>query len=77
MDPKTTTTALRKIAVTGSNGRVGKRVVLDALAHGYHVLGVDHSALATADHRDLGANFTFLQADLRDYNETLKAFGFV
>jgi len=73
MDPRTGTTQLRKIVVTGSNGRVGKRVVLRALARGYHVLGVDHSALATADDRDLGSNFTFLQADLRDYNETLKA----
>jgi len=62
-----------KIAVTGSSGSVGKRVVLQALARGYHVRGVDYSALATADDRDLGSNFTFLQADLRDYNETLKA----
>ncbi|KAJ7903684.1 hypothetical protein B0H14DRAFT_2665953 [Mycena olivaceomarginata] len=73
MDPSAGATALRKIVVTGSNGRVGKRVVLAALARGYHVVGVDHSALATADDRDLGSNFTFLQADLRDYNETLKA----
>ncbi|KAJ7903689.1 hypothetical protein B0H14DRAFT_952676 [Mycena olivaceomarginata] len=75
MDPSAGATALRKIVVTGSNGRVGKRVVLGALARGYHVVGVDHSALATPDDRDLGSNFTFLQADLRDYNETLKAFG--
>ncbi|KAJ6577214.1 hypothetical protein B0H19DRAFT_1118688 [Mycena capillaripes] len=68
------TTQLRKIAVTGSNGSVGKRVVLRALQHGYHVIGIDNSALDTADGRDLGSNFSFLQADLRDYNETLKAF---
>ncbi|KAJ7352617.1 hypothetical protein DFH08DRAFT_913399 [Mycena albidolilacea] len=73
MDTSAGAIALRKIVVTGSNGRVGKRVVLGALARGYHVVGVDHSALATADDRDLGSNFTFLQADLRDYNETLKA----
>jgi saccharopine dehydrogenase-like NADP-dependent oxidoreductase len=73
MTPKTT--PLRKIAVTGSNGSVGKRVVLRALAHGYHVVGIDYSTLATADGRDLGSNFSFLQVDLKDYNETLKAFG--
>ncbi|KAJ7773059.1 hypothetical protein B0H16DRAFT_1511107 [Mycena metata] len=67
------TTELRKIAVTGSNGRVGKRVVLRALAHGYHVVGIDYSTFATADDRELGSDFSFLQADLREYNETLKA----
>ncbi|KAF7375041.1 NAD-binding protein [Mycena sanguinolenta] len=76
VDTNTGTTGLpnMKVAITGSNGRVGKRVVLGALARGYHVVGIDHSALATADDRDLGANFTFLQTDLRDYDETLKAF---
>ncbi|KAF7330441.1 NAD-binding protein [Mycena venus] len=70
-----TGTQLRKMCVTGSNGSVGKRVVLRALALGYHVVGVDYSALATADDFDPGSNssFSFLQADLRDYNETLKA----
>lgn len=74
MDPSTSSAQLRKIAVTGSNGSVGQRVVLSALQRGYHVVGIDHSALVTADGRDLGSNFSFLQADLRDYNETLKAF---
>ncbi|KAJ7158900.1 hypothetical protein C8R46DRAFT_1110712 [Mycena filopes] len=67
------TTVLPRVAVTGSNGRVGRRVVLRALAHGYHVVGIDHSELVTADDRELGSNFSFLQADLKDYNETLKA----
>lgn len=65
-------TQLPKIAVTGSNGSVGKRTVLRALKHGYHVVGIDHSPLATADDQQLGENFSFLQVDLRDYNETLK-----
>ncbi|KAJ6513422.1 hypothetical protein C8R45DRAFT_963622 [Mycena sanguinolenta] len=75
MDTKTSASGLHnmKIAITGSNGRVGRRVVLGALARGYHVVGIDHSALATADDRDLGTSFTFLQTDLRDYDETLKA----
>ncbi|KAJ7494624.1 hypothetical protein B0H11DRAFT_2155976 [Mycena galericulata] len=66
-------TQLAKIAITGSNGSVGRRVVLRALKHGYHVVGIDHSPLATADDQDLGSNFSFLQVDLKDYNETLKA----
>ncbi|KAJ7475724.1 hypothetical protein FB451DRAFT_254522 [Mycena latifolia] len=64
---------LKKIAVTGSNGSVGKRVVLMALQKGYHVVGIDYSPLATADDRELGSNFSFLQADLKDYSQTLKA----
>ncbi|KAF7316919.1 NAD-binding protein [Mycena chlorophos] len=62
------------IAVTGSNGSVGKRVVLRALAHGYHVVGIDVSPVATADDQDLGEHFSFIQADLTDYNATLSAF---
>lgn len=71
MDPGTPS-QLKKIAVTGSNGRVGRRVVLTALQKGYHVVGIDHSPLATDD-RDLGSNFSFLQADLKNYDEALKA----
>ncbi|KAJ7127120.1 NAD(P)-binding protein [Mycena epipterygia] len=67
-------TQLPKVAITGSNGSVGKRAVLRALEHGYQVVGIDHSPLATADDRELGKNFSFLQVDLRDYNATLKAF---
>ncbi|KAJ7650398.1 hypothetical protein FB45DRAFT_974323 [Roridomyces roridus] len=73
MNKSTVPHPLPKIAVTGSNGSVGKRVVLRALAHGYRVLGIDHNALSTANDRDLGENFTFLQVDLRNYDETLKA----
>ncbi|KAJ7052577.1 hypothetical protein C8F01DRAFT_1170474 [Mycena amicta] len=63
---------LQRIAVTVMDPW-GKRVVLRALAHGYHVVGIDYSPLATADNQDLGQNFSFLQSDLTDYNETLKA----
>ncbi|KAJ7659968.1 hypothetical protein B0H17DRAFT_1212770 [Mycena rosella] len=63
MGPLGKTSALKKIAITGSNGSVGRRVVLRALQErGYHVVGIDHSALVTADDRELGSNFSFLQA---------------
>ncbi|KAJ6544788.1 hypothetical protein DFH09DRAFT_1172756 [Mycena vulgaris] len=73
MGPLGKSSQLKKIAITGSSGSVGKRAVLRALQHGYHVVGIDHSPLATADDRDHGDNFSFLQVDLKDYNETLKA----
>ncbi|KAJ7707802.1 hypothetical protein B0H17DRAFT_533010 [Mycena rosella] len=74
MGPLGKSSALKKVAITGSNGSVGRRVVLRALQErGYHVVGIDHSPLVTADDRELGSNFSFLQVDLRDYNETLKA----
>ncbi|KAJ7170571.1 hypothetical protein C8R43DRAFT_875596 [Mycena crocata] len=66
---------LKRIAITGAKGSVGKRVVLRALEHGYHVVGIDYSVLASADDRELGSKLSFLQVDLKDYNETLKAFG--
>ncbi|KAG6917516.1 hypothetical protein DXG01_002263 [Tephrocybe rancida] len=58
-----------KIAVTGSNGRVGKRVVELALQRGHSVVGVDYSPRpedASTSHPD----FTFFQADLKDYEDT-------
>lgn len=60
-----------KLAITGCNGRVGKRVVALALKRGYTVVGIDHTpepANATINPR-----FSFLQVDLRDYDQTLKA----
>ncbi|KAF7327799.1 NAD-binding protein [Mycena kentingensis (nom. inval.)] len=65
--------SLPKIAVTGSNGSVGKRVVLAAIQRGYHVVAIDRSPLATVDGREFGEHFTFLQTDLTDFDATLKA----
>ncbi|KAJ7707803.1 hypothetical protein B0H17DRAFT_533157 [Mycena rosella] len=67
------TSPLKKIAITGSNGSVGRRTVLMVLKHGYCVVGIDQSPLVTADDRELGSNFSFLQTDLKDYDGTLKA----
>ncbi|KAF7312235.1 NAD-binding protein [Mycena indigotica] len=58
------------IAVTGCNGSVGKRVVLCALKHGYHVVGIDFSPRVPDDPTP---EFTFIQADLTDFDATLKA----
>ena len=56
-----------RIAVTGSSGSVGKAIVKLALEQGHEVLCIDRvnaeSQLAP-----------FLQVDLSDYDETLKAF---
>ncbi|KAJ7659967.1 hypothetical protein B0H17DRAFT_954448 [Mycena rosella] len=67
------TSPLKKIAITGSNGSVGRRTVFMVLKHGYCVVGIDQSPLVTADDRELGSNFSLLQTDLKDYDGTLKA----
>ncbi|PCH42342.1 NAD(P)-binding protein [Wolfiporia cocos MD-104 SS10] len=60
-----------KLAVTGCNGRVGQRVVIAALKQGYVVVGIDTITkdLDFSSH----PNYTFVNADLRDLNETLNA----
>ncbi|KAG6833367.1 hypothetical protein H0H87_007984 [Tephrocybe sp. NHM501043] len=58
-----------KIAVTGSNGRVGKCVVKLALQRGHTVVGVDYSPRAE-NAFDNHPKFIFTQADLKDYEET-------
>ncbi|KAI5118133.1 hypothetical protein M0805_001732 [Coniferiporia weirii] len=64
-----------KIAVTGCNGRVGRRVVLCALSRGNQVIGIDFTdppehedAAKAAGHGD----FAFVKADLRDYNKAFE-----
>jgi len=62
-----------KIAVTGSNGRVGKRVVAHALKEGHEVVGIDiadapSDLLEERDH----PQFKYISADLSDYDTTLK-----
>ncbi|KAG0704382.1 NAD(P)-binding protein [Suillus ampliporus] len=62
-----------KIAITGCNGGVGRRVVLWVLKEGHTVVGADHVA---AQDTDLYSNpaFSFHQVDLRDFDATLKVF---
>ncbi|KAH8117947.1 NAD-binding protein [Phellopilus nigrolimitatus] len=64
-----------KIAVTGCNGRVGRRVVLYALKEGHEVVGIDCSD--TSGHEDVvqalaQKDFAYIKADLRDYDRTLE-----
>jgi len=61
-----------KIAVTGSNGSVGRRVVVNALKQGHIVLGIDNSPPAIDEAFSTDPNFTFVQLDLRDFDDTLK-----
>ncbi|KAL1745591.1 hypothetical protein HDZ31DRAFT_36063 [Schizophyllum fasciatum] len=60
-----------KIAVTGCNGSVGKRVALLALKRGFHVVGIDLATNAAEDlpHSD---DFEYRSADLRDFDVVLR-----
>lgn len=63
-----------KIAVTGCNGNVGKRVVLYALKKGHDVVGIDF--VDQPEHDDIYAaraneHFKFVKADLRKYDVVL------
>ncbi|KAH7928259.1 NAD(P)-binding protein [Leucogyrophana mollusca] len=62
-----------KIAVTGCNGRVGRRVVLWALKGDHAVVGVDHILAEDTEFRD-NPSFSFIKAELKDFDEALKAF---
>ena len=62
-----------KIAVTGCNGSVGRRVVIRALDEGHSVLGIDANKTVTID--DLSTRrateheaFSFVQADMRSFD---------
>ena len=60
-----------KLAVTGCTGEVGRRVVAVGRKQGHSVVGID---LASKDMEfNADPSFTFLQADLRDYDQTLNA----
>ena len=60
-----------KLAVTGCTGEVGRRVVTVALKQGYSVVGIDLTPKDIDFNTD--PNFAFVQADLRDYDQTLNA----
>lgn len=62
-----------KIAVTGCNGSVGKRVVIRLLESKYRVLGIDISPPDHSDAANLSTDFSFLALDLKDYAATLTA----
>ena len=67
-----------KLAVTGCNGRVGRRVVLHALDEGHQVVGIDindpSSFIEDVDARRITASeaFSFENADLKDYDQALQ-----
>ncbi|GLB40545.1 putative rmlD substrate binding domain [Lyophyllum shimeji] len=63
-----------KIAVTGCNGSVGKRVVELALRRGHTVVGIDHNAQAEGQAVQ-HAQFTFVQADLKDFEVVMRVLG--
>ena len=59
-----------KIAVTGCNGSVGKRVALLALERGHQVVGIDLAPEA-ADALIQDDHFEYRSADLRDFDVVL------
>ncbi|KZT29713.1 NAD(P)-binding protein [Neolentinus lepideus HHB14362 ss-1] len=68
-----------KIAVTGCNGRIGRRVVLLALKQGHTIVGIDSASIPRASPEeseiDFLANtaFTFRQIDVREYDQVIDA----
>ncbi|THH00236.1 hypothetical protein EW026_g2292 [Hermanssonia centrifuga] len=61
-----------KLIVTGSNGRLGRRVVIAALKAGHTVVGVDNRANESVDLALSGPNFTFREADLCEYENAVQ-----
>ncbi|KAL1707933.1 hypothetical protein EV121DRAFT_277551 [Schizophyllum commune] len=60
-----------KIAVTGCNGSVGRRVALLALKRGHQVVGIDLATNA-ADGFPQDDRFEYRSADLRDFHVVLR-----
>jgi nucleoside-diphosphate-sugar epimerase len=59
-----------KIAVTGCNGRVGRPVLRHALKEGHSVVGIDQAPSAVHPQEP---QFSYTQADLRDYQQVLQS----
>ncbi|KIP08242.1 hypothetical protein PHLGIDRAFT_18992 [Phlebiopsis gigantea 11061_1 CR5-6] len=62
-----------KLAVTGCNGRVGRRVCKAALDAGHVVHGIDSVGPPTDLEHAVHPNFAFSRVDLRDYDTTVEA----
>lgn len=62
-----------KIAITGCNGEVGRRVVLWALKEGHTVVGADHVVAQDTEFYNNPA-FTFHQVNLKDFDAASKVF---
>lgn len=58
----------RRVAVTGSAGRLGRAVVADLTSHGWDVLAIDRV-------RPAGFTGEFISADLTDYGQVLELLG--
>ena len=62
-----------KLAVTGCNGSVGRRVCMLALKEGHTVHGIDNTR-PSADPEYFGhPNFAFSEVDLRQYDAAVEA----
>lgn len=64
------TMQMLRIVVTGCSGNVGRRVVQEALREGHTVIGVDK---VSSIEQPVHPNFSFMAADLRDFDATLQA----
>ncbi|KAH8100832.1 NAD(P)-binding protein [Cristinia sonorae] len=64
-----------KLAVTGCNGSVGRRVVQAALKRGYSVVGIDYKQAPLEDTPAFTSDpkFTFREVDLKNYDKALEA----
>lgn len=64
---------MSSVAVTGANGKTGRAVVEDLLAHGHEVVAIDTVGRPgdQGDLEDLGTSL--LHADLTDYGQTVDA----
>ena len=71
--PLPTSSQRMKVAVTGSNGSVGRYVVVAALKAGHSVVGIDCSQVEPELDDTMKSAYDFRVADLREYNAALEA----
>ena len=60
-----------KIAITGTAGRVGRAIALEALKQGHSVVGIDR---IVENEPIADGNYRFIVAEMTDYDQVLKAF---